>query len=135
MFLTNKGNHSTVKNKRPVNLNLLTIHFPLPAIVSILHRASGVLLFLLIPFLIWGLQTSLASAQDFDQLYLKLRAPFAKFVIWVLLSAFLYHFVAGIRHLLMDMSIGEGLQSGRLGAKVTMALSFILIILAGIWIW
>ena len=124
-----------MKHKRPINLNLFTIKFPITAIVSILHRLSGLLLFILIPFLLWGLNLSLSSQQDFDALYFRLTTPWSKFIIWLLLSAFIYHFVAGIRHLIMDAGIGEGLKSGRLGAILVLVISVILTLLAGIWLW
>lgn len=124
-----------MRDKRPINLNLLTIRFPVPAIASILHRISGVILFLLIPFLLWGLSSSLASSQDFDNFKYSLSQPWVKLIIWGVCSAFIYHFLAGIRHLLMDMGIGEGLQSGKLGAQIIIGLSTVLIILVGIWLW
>jgi succinate dehydrogenase / fumarate reductase cytochrome b subunit len=124
-----------VTKQRPKNLNLLTIRFPLPAIVSILHRISGVILFLFIPLMLWGLSLSLSSSQSFDDLHLFLSSPVIKFFIWGLLSAFIYHFFAGIRHLLMDIHVGDELKSGRLSAKLTMVVSVVFIILAGVWLW
>lgn len=121
--------------QRPKNLNLLTIRFPLPAIVSILHRISGVILFLMIPFGLWALDLSLSSPEDFDNLHQFLSSPLMKLIIWGLLSAFIYHFFAGIRHLLMDIHVGDELKSGRLSAKLTMIISIIFIILAGVWLW
>ncbi len=124
-----------MKQRRPINLNLFTIHFPLPAIVSILHRISGVILFLLIPFILWGLDLSLASQQDFDSVHQFFLQPLTKILIWCILAAFIYHFVAGIRHLFMDMGVGENLKSGRMGAVFVLLISIILIILAGVWLW
>lgn len=124
-----------MKNKRPKNLNLFTIKFPIPAIVSILHRISGVILFLAIPFVLWGLSISLSSQQDFDDLRQTLMSPFSKFLIWCVLAALFYHLVAGLRHVLMDMGIGEEQKSGKLSAQITIVISVILIILAGIWLW
>jgi len=124
-----------VSKQRPKNLNLFTIRFPIPAIISILHRISGIILFLVVPFMLWGLSLSLSSPQDFDDLHLFLSSPFMKLLIWSCLSAFIYHFIAGIRHLLMDVHVGEELKSGRLSAKLTLVISIILIILAGIWLW
>lgn len=121
--------------QRPKNLNLFTIHQPVPAIVSILHRISGFILFLVIPLLLWGLRLSLASQQDFDQLREYLSSPVAKIIIWGCLAAFIYHFVAGIRHLLLDMNIGVELKGGRLSAVLTIIISIILIALVGIWLW
>jgi succinate dehydrogenase / fumarate reductase cytochrome b subunit len=124
-----------VSDQRPKNLNLLTIRLPIPALVSILHRASGVILFLAIPLILWGLNISLTSQQDFDNIHQSFASPCAKFIIWCVLSAFIYHFVAGIRHLLMDINIGIELKSGRLGAFLTMGISALFIVLAGIWLW
>jgi succinate dehydrogenase / fumarate reductase cytochrome b subunit len=124
-----------VNNPRPVNLNLLTIRFPIPAIISILHRVSGVVLFLLIPIALWALSYSLASEDNFQHMHDSLASTLGKLIIWVCLMPFLYHFVAGIRHLLMDINIGVELQSGRFGAILTVIISFILILLAGVYIW
>lgn len=124
-----------MKDQRPKNLNLLTIRFPVPAIVSILHRISGIILFLLVPFLLRELYFSLASQQDFDDVYQFFTTPWMKFILWCSLSAFIYHFVAGIRHLLMDVHIGEGLKSGRLSAWLTMGISALFILLTGLWLW
>ncbi len=125
----------TVKKRPPKNLNLFTIRFPIPAIASILHRISGFILFILIPFILWGLYLSLDSEQGFDNLHQLLTTPWIKFVIWMSLSAFLYHFIAGIRHLLMDIGIGEALKSGRLSAILTIIIAGLLIILTGVWLW
>lgn len=124
-----------MKDKRPVNLNLFTIRFPLPAIASILHRISGVILFLFIPALLWALHASLASQEDYDSLHNALTTPFSKFILWGLGSAFLYHFVAGIRHLLLDINLGVSLRGGRFGALITIIIAAVLIILLGIRIW
>lgn len=120
---------------RPKNLNLFTIHFPVPAIVSILHRISGFILFLIIPLLLWGLSLSLSSQQEFDSLRDCLSTPMVKLIIWCCLAAFIYHFVAGIRHLLMDVNVGVELKSGRITAFLTLLISLILIVLVGIWLW
>lgn len=131
----NRGNIWAVKKQRPKNLNLFTIRFPIPAIASILHRMSGFFLFILIPFILWGLHLSLDSQESFDSLHQVFVTPGIKFLIWVGLSAFIYHFIAGIRHLLMDIGIGEELKSGKLSAVITILMAAILIILTGIWLW
>ena len=124
-----------MKKQRPKNLNLFTIRFPIPAIASILHRISGFILFILIPFILWGLHLSLDSQESFDNLHQVFVTPWVKFLIWASLSAFIYHFIAGIRHLLMDIGIGEELKSGKLSAILTIIIAAILIILTGIWLW
>jgi succinate dehydrogenase / fumarate reductase cytochrome b subunit len=131
----NEGNYCTVNKQRPKNLNLLTIRFPIPALVSILHRVSGVVLFLMIPLMLWVLDNSLSSQNSFQALRDNLSTPLAKGFVWLFLAPFLYHFVAGIRHLLMDINIGIELKSGRLAAILTIIIAFLLIVLAGIYIW
>lgn len=119
---------------RPKNLNLFTIRFPIPAIISVLHRISGFFLFFLIPLLLWGLDYSL-TVQGFETLQDWLNNFYVKFIVWVLLAPFCYHLVAGIRHLLMDIHIGSSLKGGRKSAQLTLVISAILVILVGVWIW
>lgn len=124
-----------MNDKRPVNLDLTTIKFPVTAIASIAHRVSGVVLFLALPILLWMLDRSLASEQTFTDLTQLLAAPLAKLVVWGILAAVIYHLVAGTRHLIMDLGIGESLKGGRLGATLVWVISIVLILLAGVWIW
>jgi len=124
-----------VKTQRPVNLDLRTIKLPVTAYTSILHRISGVILFLGIALLLLALQQSLASSEGFLQVKQYLAHPLAKFVMWGLLSALLYHLVAGIRHLLMDLGLGETLEGGKRGSKAVLVISAVLIVLAGVWLW
>lgn len=124
-----------MNKKRPVNLDLTTIKFPLPAIVSILHRISGVILFLLIPLLIWILDNSLFSENSFDTVQAYANMWSVKLLIWFSMSALIYHLFAGIRHLLMDTGCGETLPAARKSAKVTIVLTVIVMILLGIWLW
>jgi succinate dehydrogenase / fumarate reductase cytochrome b subunit len=85
--------------------------------------------------MLWGLHLSLASPQDFDDLHSFLSSLPMKFMIWVSLSAFTYHFMAGIRHLFMDIHLGEELKSGRFSAKLTLIFSIVIIFFIGIWLW
>jgi succinate dehydrogenase / fumarate reductase cytochrome b subunit len=123
-----------VSRLRPKNLNLFTIHFPIPAIVSILHRISGFILFLLIPLALWGLDFSLTES-GFDTFKQWVDAFSIKLIFWILFIPFCYHLVAGIRHLLADIHIGDSLAGGRRGAILTFVISGLLVILAGIWLW
>ena len=124
-----------MKTNRPVNLDLSTVKFPMTAIVSILHRISGVVLLGGVLVLLYMLDMSLSSEETFNRLGEMLAMPVAKLVVWLVLAALSYHFVAGVRHLIMDMGIGESLKGGKLGAKLTLVLSIILILLAGVWVW
>ena len=121
--------------QRPKNLNLLTIHFPLPAIVSILHRISGLVLFILTPFVLWVWGLSISVPEVFDHIQYILQSFFVKGIIWLLLLPFCYHFVAGIRHLFLDIHIGEELRSGRITAIYTLFITAVLAVLIGVWLW
>lgn len=107
----------------------------MPAIASILHRISGIIIFFGMAFLLYGLDLSLSSQDGFAAVAELMNHFLAKFVVWGTLAALTYHFVAGIRHLLMDIGIGETLEGGRLGAKLVFVVSAIVIVLLGVWIW
>ncbi|WP_263078617.1 succinate dehydrogenase, cytochrome b556 subunit [Endozoicomonas sp. Mp262] len=124
-----------MNNKRPVNLDITTIKLPLPAYTSILHRVAGVLLFFGVGIFLYGLELSLVSEESFELLKGLMASMPVKLSIWIVISALIYHFVAGIKHLLMDVDIGDGKQSGKVGAVITLLVSAVLIILAGVWIW
>jgi succinate dehydrogenase / fumarate reductase cytochrome b subunit len=124
-----------VKSQRPVNLDLRTIKLPITGVTSFLHRVSGIILFLGLGIMLYALGKSLGSEEGYVEVKACLTSPLAKFVAWGLLSALLYHLVAGVRHLIMDMGIGETLEGGRLGSKLIIAVSVVLIVLAGVWIW
>ncbi len=126
---------STVNKNRPVNLDISTIKLPITAIVSILHRASGVILFAVVAILLWMLDVSLSSEAGFAELQEMLTSPLCQFVLWASLAALAYHLVAGVRHLFMDAGIGESLEGGLVGAKLVMFFAVVLIVLAGVWIW
>jgi len=124
-----------VNDKRPVNLDLTTIKFPISAIASITHRVSGVVLYAGVAVLLWALQASLESEESFAALKELITHPVCQFILWGTLAALAYHLVAGIRHLFMDAGIGESLKGGQLGAQIVFVLAAILIVLAGVWVW
>jgi len=124
-----------VNDKRPVNLDLTTIKFPVTAIASITHRITGVAIFVALPVLLWMMDRSLASPESFADLKQLMTSPLAKLVLWAILSFISYHLVAGIRHLIMDTGVGETLEGGRRGAKLTFIVTAVLILLAGAWVW
>ena len=124
-----------MKNQRPVNLDISTIKLPITAIVSILHRVSGVFLFAGVAVLLWLLDGSLASEEQFVALQETLTQPVWQIVVWAVVAALAYHMVMGGPHLLVDCGIGESLKGGRRGAKHALAGAVVLIVLAGVWIW
>tara|TARA_R110000782_G_scaffold17310_7_gene48520 strand:+ start:1620 stop:2012 length:393 start_codon:yes stop_codon:yes gene_type:complete len=124
-----------VNSKRPVNLDLRTIKLPVTAWTSIAHRVSGIIMFIAVAGLLWLLSVSLDSERGFEQAQSVLQNPLAKLVLWGILSALLYHLIAGVRHLVMDAGVGEGLESGKRGSQVVIVISVIVIVLLGVWIW
>lgn len=122
-----------MKARRPVNLDLRTIHQPLAAIASITHRISGVIVFVGIAGLLYLLDLSLSSEDGFNAL--AALGPFAKFLFWGVLSALAYHTVAGVRHLFMDIGLGESKEGGPRTAAATFIVSAVLIVLLGVWVW
>lgn len=124
-----------MNDKRPVNLDLTTIKFPVTAIASITHRITGVAIFVALPVLLWMMDRSLASPESFADLKQLMTSPLAKLVLWAILAFISYHLVAGIRHLIMDAGVGESLEGGRRGAKATFIITAVLIVLAGAWVW
>lgn len=122
-------------DKRPVNLDLSSVKFPVTAIASITHRVTGVILLAGILILMWMLDQSLDSEQSFNDLKSCMQNPLVKFVLWGILSALAYHFVAGVRHLIMDLGFWESLKGGKASANFMFFLSVVLIALAGVWLW
>lgn len=121
--------------ERPVNLDLTKFSFPLPAIASITHRITGVVLFVGIAFMLYALQGSLESAAGFERTRQLMQQPLAQFVTWGLLTALGYHLLAGIKHLLLDIDIGDTVEGARLASQLVIVGAVILSGLAGAWVW
>ncbi|MDB9999678.1 succinate dehydrogenase, cytochrome b556 subunit [Porticoccaceae bacterium] len=121
--------------KRPVNLDLGTIKLPITSYVSILHRASGVIMFFALAVLLWLLESSLASEASFNDLGAMLANPICQVIIWGSLAALAYHSVAGIRHMIMDFGVGEdSFEAGRLSAWVAVVVAAVVIALITYWV-
>ena len=111
---------------RPVYLNLLAIRQPLPAIVSILHRISGVLLFVAgIPLALWGLDASLRSPDAYAAFTGAMSHPLGKLLALALLWSTVHHLLAGVRHLLMDVHVGLELPSARRSSAIVLVLAVV----------
>lgn len=121
--------------ERPVNLDLTQFSFPLPALTSITHRITGVILFVGLLFLLYAFNLSLASPAGFAEAVALLEAPLGQFITWGLLTALGYHLVAGIKHLFLDFDVGDTLEGARRGAQLTIVASVVLSVLAGVWVW
>lgn len=106
---------------------IVQYRLPLAGIISILHRVSGALLFLLgIPFILYLFQQSLVSEISFENYRAIVSHWFAKLVLLALIWAYLHHFCAGVRHLLMDLDIGVDLAASRTSAAIVLAVSLAL---------
>lgn len=124
-----------MNTRRPVYLNLFKIRLPLPGVVSIMHRASGALLFLLLPLLLYMLQLSLASEQDFAQVRAWFSLPLVKLFLIGVIWAYLHHFCMGLRHLALDFDIGVDLPQARFSARLVLIVSISASLLIGAWLW
>jgi len=124
-----------MQKQRPKHLDLSKIRLPVPGIVSILHRISGVALFFSLPLLIYLLSGSLSSADAFDSYRAVVAHPLVKLILIGLLWGFLHHATAGIRFLLLDIHKGLELQTARATAKMVLAVSLGLTAIIGGILW
>ena len=121
--------------RRPVFLDLTRIHLPVTAVISIVHRITGVLFFLFIPLLVYVFELSLSSQQGYETVSGILDRWPVRLVVVVMLWGFAHHFLAGIRYLLIDIDIGVGRESSRVsawcvvagGVMVLFSLAFVLL--------
>jgi succinate dehydrogenase / fumarate reductase cytochrome b subunit len=120
--------------KAPKHLDLTRIRFPVTAVLSIGHRASGVLLFLATPFLLYALGRSLASAEGYAAMVGLAASLPARLVLLVLLWAFVHHLLAGLRYLVLDAGYGEGRALGRATAWGVFALEALAVLALGVWL-
>jgi succinate dehydrogenase / fumarate reductase cytochrome b subunit len=126
---------------RPGTMRLvdaLQYRLPLAGVVSILHRASGAVMFALLPLIIWFFDVSLTSEITFERFTSAFDAGIGfvpgllvKVVVLGLIWAYLHHFIAGVRHLWMDMTHSVTKEFGRQSAVVTQAASGLLTLVLG----
>ncbi|MBI3479221.1 MAG: succinate dehydrogenase, cytochrome b556 subunit [Nitrosomonadales bacterium] len=124
-----------MNKQRPKHLALHQIKLPLSGIVSILHRASGLLLFCALPLLLLMLQYSLRSIETYTSLMDMLAHPLLKLMLLGLVWAFLHHFCAGLRYLAIDVHLARNLAQSRNSSKAVVAVSLALTILMGVKLW
>ena len=126
------------RNINPLS-DLTTYRLPPAGIVSILHRVSGVLMFLLLPFIIWMFDTSVSSEISFARFKAAFNSGlgfvpgwFIKLVALALIWAYLHHIVAGLRHLWMDVShAAVSKEFGKSSAVATLVISIALTVILG----
>ena len=123
-----------MKRHRPIDLPLsqvISVNRSPIAIASILHRISGIILFLLIPVMLWILQNSLASPESFETVF---DNVLVRFLAWIFVAAIAYHFVMGVKHLFADNGQNEELQSARMASVVSLVIAAILIVASFVWV-
>jgi succinate dehydrogenase / fumarate reductase, cytochrome b subunit len=122
-------------SQRPKYLDLFRIRLPVPGFVSILHRVSGAALFLFAGVLLYLLQESLLSPES----YVRLRdlADFwlVKLFLTGMLWAFMHHFFAGLRFLLLDLDLFSDLKPARALSWAVLAISIVLTVVLGAALW
>ena len=107
-----------MKDKRPINLDITTIKFPLAAIASIFHRISGIGLFFGVGILLYFLQISLRSEVEFERVAILFDGLLMTSLLGLILLALIYHLIAGIKHLLLDLGVGESKQGAKTGTII-----------------
>jgi succinate dehydrogenase / fumarate reductase, cytochrome b subunit len=118
---------------RPVFLNLLQIRLPIPGVVSIAHRISGVLLFLAIPLFLLLFQRSLQGETGFAETLAWLRHPLVMLITVVVVWSLIHHWLAGIRYLLIDLDVGvDRLPARRSAWAVIVVAPVLTVILLGV---
>ena len=127
--------YAALKKKRPVYLNLVLIRLPLPGFVSILHRVSGLLLFVVAFWLLALLDASLESPESYAWVREIVALPLVKLVLVGIAWAFLHHFCAGIRYLFLDLDMGVDLAPARASSWAVLAVSIVLTLIFGAWLW
>jgi len=106
---------------------ILSYRLPAAGIVSILHRVSGALLFLVgIPFSLYLLQQSITSEISFENYRAVVGSIPGKLVLLVLMWAYLHHLIAGVRYLLLDRHVGIAKQASRTTASAVLVVSLVL---------
>lgn len=120
---------------RPVFLDIPSIRLPIPGIVSILHRISGVVLFITLPVLLWLLSGTLSQQADFDSYRAFVSNPLVKLALIGVLWAYMHHMLAGIRFLLLDAHKGLELNTARASAKAVFTAALVLTVVIGALLW
>jgi succinate dehydrogenase / fumarate reductase, cytochrome b subunit len=127
--------------QRPGTMRLVDAvkyRLPLAGVVSILHRASGLMMFVLLPLIVWFFDTSLTSEVSYERFAAAfvvgigfLPGWLIKLMVLGLIWSYLHHFIAGVRHLWMDATHSVSVQQGRSSAVITLVSSLLLTVVLG----
>jgi len=125
----------TAKRRRPLWFNLSPLNLPVPGLVSIFHRISGIALFLGLIAFLYLLDLSLASDSGYAHAGEILRHPVAKILVIASIWSLLHHMCAGVRHLFLDIDVGTSLHIARRSAFAVFAVSIAMTISIAVRIW
>ena len=126
---------NAAKKQRPVYLSLTDPAWPVTAIASIVHRITGVILFVGLAYLLWLLNLAVSSPAGFAEAQQTLAMPLPKLALIGVVGLLIYHLVAGIKHMIMDFHIGDSFEAASSAAYVVFAISIVLTVLVGVWLW
>lgn len=122
-------------SQRPKHLNLLSIRLPLPGVLSIFHRISGLILLLALPLSLAALQCSLSSAEGYAYMGELLARPFMRLCALAAMWALFHHICAGVRFLLLDFHVGVSLPAARFSAGLAFVVSLVATAIFAVWLW
>lgn len=114
------------QSNRPVHLNLFKVRLPVGGVMSIIHRITGVILFLAIPLMIYLLDHSLISEAGFNQVVVQAHTTLGSVLLLGLMWALSHHLLAGIRHLFIDVDLGVDKPTARMTALVVILVAPVL---------
>lgn len=118
-----------VKSKH-VYLNLFLIDFPVTAITSIIHRVTGVILFIFIPFILYFFYLSIESSSSFIIAKSILSNFYVFFALKIFFISFIYHTINGIKHMIMDLGFFESKDGSRLFSIISLLIILIFSVLS-----
>ncbi|MCK5820001.1 MAG: succinate dehydrogenase, cytochrome b556 subunit [Psychromonas sp.] len=124
-----------MRKDRPKNLDISTIQLPVTATASIIHRISGIIIFIALAILLLLLNCSLEDQAGFDRVAGYADGFIVQFIFWGSLTALAYHAVFGIRHMIQDLGHWEEMDSASITAKIGFVIVAVLSVLAGVLVW
>ena len=124
-----------MRPERPISLSLTRLRWPVTAIASIAHRISGILLFLGFAYLLYLLDLALSSEAGFAEAGGLLAMTLPKLALWGVLALLAYHLLAGIKHLLLDLHVGDGFAAAKRASWLVFAATGAAAALLGAWLW
>lgn len=122
-----------VKSKH-IYLNLFLIDFPITAIASIVHRITGLVLFIFIPLILYFFKLSIESESSYILIVSLINKLYIRVFLSVILFSFFYHLIFGIKHIVMDLGFFDGKVSGK-NFTIFSLIIFLFLVFLSVLIW